>query len=559
MPTNTFSLQKYLIAWRPSGQRIEVTGQSSLLEAAQLAGVGLSSLCGGIGACDSCRIRLVSGYLTAPSLEEIGLFSPAEVENGSRLACQAFPRSDVVLEIPSESLTALQRLQIESQIEWILSEKITISNLWNATLSGIDPSLGLAVDLGSTKIAAYLLDMSTGITLAWDGAMNPQIAYGEDIISRIHYINTHSDGLHKLQRVVVNKINELIDRLLAQNNIKGKIAEPTHVVDAVVVGNTAMHHIFTGLPVEQLGVAPYQPVISDAMVISAADLGLHLHPEASIYLPPNIAGYVGGDHVAMLLATRLWENGLPAIALDIGTNTEISLIYHHQLFSCSCASGPAFEGAHIQAGMRAAPGAIERVQINHQTLRWQTIDNQPPIGICGSGILDAVAQMRLAGILNHRGAILPGHPSVRADRQPAELLLAHASQTAHHQEILVTRKDVNEIQLAKAAIRTGIEILLFEAGINADDLDQFIIAGAFGTYIHIPSAVQIGMFPALPLDRFRQVGNAAGSGARQMLLSLDKRLQAQAIIPRIHYVELSTHPKFQHIFTRSIMLDDLET
>jgi uncharacterized 2Fe-2S/4Fe-4S cluster protein (DUF4445 family) len=256
----------------------------------------------------------------------------------------------------------------------------------------------------------------------------------------------------------------------------------------------------------------------------------------------------------MLLAIGISSATKTTIALDIGTNTEISLLHDNQLFSCSCASGPAFEGAHIQAGMRAAPGAIERVQIINGELRIQTIDNINPIGICGSGILDAIACFRQIGALDQRGSFIPTHPSVKLSSQNREFVLVDHNKTGNGRDLVITRKDINEIQLAKGAIRAGVDVLLDSAGITSESIDDFIIAGAFGTYINIPSAVQLGMFPALPLDRFRQVGNAAGAGAKQMLFSMEQRHLAEEISHRVQYIELSAHPNFTNIFTKSLYL-----
>jgi uncharacterized 2Fe-2S/4Fe-4S cluster protein (DUF4445 family) len=300
--------------------------------------------------------------------------------------------------------------------------------------------------------------------------------------------------------------------------------------------------------------------VTGPLNIPAMDLGLNLGPGSMAYLPPVIAGYVGADHIAMLLATGITSftdsrssQRLPAnvgsrgkniIALDIGTNTEIALVSDGKATCCSCASGPAFEGAHIHEGMRAAPGAIERARWLDGKIIWQTIAGQPPVGICGSGILDVVAALLDGGLVKPTGALKTGvEPG-----QTGGYVLVPASQTGVGRDLTVTRKDVHEIQLAKSAIRSGIEILLQEAGLTYADLDEFIVAGAFGTYLDLRSAVRTGMFPPLPLDKFRQVGNAAGVGARQMLLSLDKRREAEQLAGRIGYIELTSRPAFTSFF-----------
>jgi uncharacterized 2Fe-2S/4Fe-4S cluster protein (DUF4445 family) len=620
----------FTVSLQPTGRRGEGRPGMSLLAVAQSAGVELVSLCGGIGSCDSCKVRLVKGQLSPPTLEEQALFSDKELNQGFRLACQAFPQSDVVLDIPPESLTTPQRLQVEGQgVEVANDPVVTAIDLqldppslddlrsdmtrlraalekttgsaqqngiprightlltmlptqlrsydWSVRLclrgdeivAALPPAasarptpqlLGLAVDIGTTKLAAYLVDLASGTVIAKAGAMNPQIAFGEDVVSRIAYANANPDGSSTLQGRLVGTLNELLVEMSSQARLAGIDAALDHIVEAVVVGNTAMHHLFVGLAVTQLGASPYVPAVSEAIDIPARALGLNLAPGAYVHLPPNIAGYVGADHVAMLMATLIDPHtGEPppdktVVALDIGTNTEITLAHRGKMVSCSCASGPAFEGAHIRDGMRAAPGAIERVQIAGDAVRIHTIGDQPAVGICGSGILDAVAQLLLAQVIDFRGVLRLGHPATRAEDSRVSFVLAPLETSGHGREVLVTRKDVNEIQLAKGAIRAGINILMQEAGLEGQDtaIDEFIVAGAFGTYISIESAVQIGMFPHIPLERFRQVGNAAGVGAQQMLVSGHRRRLASKIVSQIEYIELSAHPDFLEVFSQAL-------
>ena len=601
----------YLINLQPVGKRVRVPAGSTLLEAAQSAGVALASLCGGIGSCDSCKIRLVTGQLTPPTMEELATFSSDDLHTGYRLACQAQPLSDVILDVPPESMTTPQRLQIEGQGESVIVEPAvttfdlslnfpdlhdlrddlsrvraglqdagvrsplqfdyavleTISETlrqhhWQirvvvrgdrviALLPPAAPLLGLAVDVGTTKLAAYLCDLTEGTTLAKSGAMNPQISFGEDVISRIAYAS-NAEKRKILQNRLVDVLNQMTVELCTQAARDGHTASPGQVVEAVIVGNTAMHHLFAGLPVAQLGAAPYVPAVKESLELRASDLGLSFAPGAVVYLPPNIAGYVGADHVSMLLASGAWKSPHTLVALDIGTNTEVSLVHDGKLLSCSCASGPAFEGAHIQAGMRAAPGAIERLQISGTQVRLQIIENQPPVGLCGSGILDAVAAMLDSGMLDRRGAIQSNHPLVCLRNGKPEFVLASPPNTGHGREVSINRHDVNEIQLAKGAIRAGLEVLMRQAGITAEQLESFIVAGAFGTYINLTSAVRLGMFPDIPLDRFHQVGNAAGAGARQMLLSISQRRLADEIARRSTYVELAANPYFNAEYSRAL-------
>jgi len=599
-------VNKIRIDFEPVGRRIQVDTQTDLLAAAQAAGVQLSSLCGGIGSCDTCKVRLISGQLSSPTLEEQAALSEQELQAGFRLACQSLPLSDVKVDIPPESLATPQRLQVEGQEveiqldpvtravdlsveaaslhdlraddvrlaqalqarkfpqpEWSLPVLETMSERlrsqdWRVRLAlrgnqvvGVLPQgaalLGVSVDIGTTKLAAYLVDLSSGKTLSKIGAMNPQIAYGEDVISRIAYANQGPRQKESLHARLVDTLNKMVADLCAAASTKVE-----QVVETVAVGNTAMHHLFLGLPVRQLGESPYVPALAGDLSLPASGVGLQLGAGAYLYVPPNIAGYVGADHVAMLLATGLWQEQRNVLALDIGTNTEITLAANGRLITCSTASGPVFEGAHIHDGMRAAPGAIERVQIKDQQLRLQTIDDQAPVGICGSGILDVVAEMLQAGIIGKTGRLQKENPWVKSLDGRQGVVLVDAGDSGHGRHILVDRKDVHEIQLAKGAIRAGTEILLQQAGLNYHELDEIVIAGAFGAYIHVPSAVRVGMFPDIPLERFRQVGNAAGVGAKQMLISVERRRLARKLIKRIEYVELTTHPEFTPAFMQAL-------
>ena len=517
--------EHFRIDFEPLGRRGQARPGQTLLNAAQSAGVGLASVCGGVGTCEECRVRLASGRLTPPTLVEEAVLNNAELSAGIRLACQAEPLSDVKLDIPPESLTAAQRLQLDGEEAHLVPRPAVRSQ----------GAHGLAVDIGTTKLAAYLVDLSTGATMARAGAMNPQIAFGEDVISRIAYAGHEAGGAKKLQSILIKTLNTLLAGMCTEAHIP-----PASVLDAVLVGNTAMHHLFAGLPVEQLGHAPFEPATTEPLAIPAVALGLNLGPGANVYLPPVIAGYVGADHVSMLLATEAWKSSGNVIALDIGTNTEISLTANGKITCCSCASGPAFEGAHIHEGMRAAPGAIERARWSDGKILWQTIEDQPPVGICGSGILDVVASFLNGGLVNPTGAL-------KTDSGTGYMLVP-APQTGLGRALMVTRKDINEIQLAKSAIRAAVEILLQEAGLTSADLDAFIVAGAFGTYLDLRSAIRIGMFPALTQEKFRQVGNAAGVGAKQMLISLDRRKEAEQLASQIGYLELTTRPAFTSLF-----------
>lgn len=580
----------FVIEFEPVGRRGECPDDESLLECARRLNVDLVGICGGAGVCGRCKVQVIPGDVSALGEHERQALTDRELKQNYRLACRTYPRSNIKVYVPPESLSAPQRTQVEGLACDIVPEPLVRSidaqltapslaspapddqSLWAVltrqhgipvgsidlavqqslsgrlrdadfkvrlalrgteviALDGVKARwLGLAADIGTTKIAAYLVDMASGKTLASRGLMNPQISYGEDVVSRISYAGKSAQNAAKLQSLLIDALNETVAGLCSETG-----AEPSAVVDAVIVGNTAIHHLFLGLPVRQLGLSPYVPAVRAAVDVKARDLGLRLAPGAYVHLLPNIAGYVGADHVAMLLATGIAQTEKPTLAVDIGTNTEICLNIGGRMTSVSCASGPAFEGAHIKFGMRAAPGAIEHVRISGETVEYQTIGCEPPIGICGSGLLDVVAQLRLNGVIDSTGRMLE-HPLVRKTNGISEFVLAERN---GRDPITVSQKDVRELQLAKAAIRMGIRSLADNEGITEDQIEEVLIAGAFGTFIDVGSAVTIGMLPPLPLQSFRQVGNAAGTGARLALISRAHRLQAQEIARRDGYIELA--------------------
>jgi uncharacterized 2Fe-2S/4Fe-4S cluster protein (DUF4445 family) len=597
----------FIIDFQPIGRRGECASDQSLLECARQLSVDIVSICGGVGNCERCKVQVISGEVTRLTLDEAACLSKGELEQGIRLACQAYPLSDVRLHVPPESLTALQRTQVEGlevDVEpdsFIRSVHVSLEpptlespaaddhslwaalaeqgiphgrmdlpvmqslavqlrqNGWQASLALREAEivavgarntrwLGLAVDIGTTKIAGYLVDLESGRTLASKGLMNPQIAYGEDVISRIVAASRTPAEAQRLQTLLTEALNQMVVDLCTEVQ-----AKPEDIADAVIVGNTAIHHLLLRLPVAQLGFSPYVPAVSAPIDIKAREIGLHIAPGANIHLLANIAGFVGADHVAMLLATRIVHASGTVLAIDIGTNTEICLNHNGKLTSVSCASGPAFEGAHIKFGMRAAPGAIEHVRMTENRLETQTIGGEPPVGICGSGLLDAVAQLYSHGILNRSGK-MGVHPRVRQFNGATEFVLISQEQRHGQDAITISQKDVRELQLAKAAIRLGIQALVEAEGLEEDDIEQVIIAGAFGTFIDVSSAITIAMLPPLPLERFKQVGNAAGTGARLALISRAQREQARHIADQDGYIELAQMPGFQRKFAEATYL-----
>jgi len=598
---------KFTIKFSPIGKRVIESRPRLLLDIAREAGVGLKSLCGGKGKCGKCKV-MVNPANEATAVEK-KLLTQDEIDEGYRLACRTTIRKDTEVYVPPSSITEEQRLQIwgkEIEVKpfppvrkfFLELTKATLSDVrpdlqrikeelnrkynvkvdsadfkvlnivgptlrdsdWSITaivrgseIIGVEPgnrtkeNLGIAIDLGTTKIAFYLVDLLTGKSINIYGITNPQIAYGEDVLSRIHYAGSTRTNLKKLKSEVLKGINLAIRKICRESKVKyGDILEAT------LVGNTAMHHIFLGLPVKQLGLSPFTMATNEPLEIKAREVDFEICSGGYLYLPPPIAGFVGSDHLAMLIASEIEKKKGNVMAIDIGTNTEIALKTKEKIISCSCASGPAFEGAHIKHGMRAAPGAIERVNINSKnlTVNVNTIENKSPVGICGSGILDGISEMLRVGIIDSLGKINSGYKGVRKIKREKslEFLLTKEGR----REITITQEDISEIQLAKGAIRTGIEILLEKTGLKAQDIDGVIVAGAFGTYIDPLKAVRIGMFPEIDIGKFNQVGNAAGIGAKAILISEKLCQEANQLAKKVEYLELATHSNFFEHFTSAV-------
>ena len=602
-------MNEHQVEFQPIGRRGPCVEGETLLSCARHLGVELIGLCDGRGKCKSCKVRTVEGRFSEITPLEREAFTDEELEHGWRLACQAKPLSQAKVEAPPESLGLKQRIQVEgldvevppdsriesracrlappslaqptadaenlrqaagdtfSRIDFgVLADLSTRLREWNWNLTahvrdreliGIgpvdSPRLGLAVDLGSTKIAGRLVDLDDGRVLASQGIMNPQISYGEDIITRITFAIRSEEGRSQMAGLVREALDQLAKDLCAAAGVETGL-----ILEAVIVGNTAMHHLLLNLPVRQLARSPFVPALRGEIMVKARDLDLNLAPGAWVYLPPNIAGFVGSDHVAALAATAgRWEEE-NVIVIDIGTNTEISLIAGGRISSVSCASGPVFEGYHIKDGMRASPGAIENVFIEGGEVRCKTIENAPAAGICGSGILDAVAQLLAAGVLDASGRMQAGsHPNVIDRDGRLEFILVPAGADGDSPAISVTQKDVREIQLGKGAIGAALRLLAQKAGVSGPDISQVVIAGAFGSFLDIPNAVAIGLLPRLPLHRFQQVGNAAGIGAKIFLMSEEKRRENESILARTGYVEMAGTAGYNKAFSLACLLEPL--
>ncbi|KUO42450.1 MAG: hypothetical protein APU95_00695 [Hadesarchaea archaeon YNP_N21] len=604
------------VVFLPEGKRGEAAVGESILKVANRLGVDINSLCGGFGTCGKCRVVVVRGgeSLNDPSSSEKRFLNENELGMGYRLACEAVisEAGDLIIEIPAESRVGRQILQIEGvetqvkleplvkkivvkvqsptlenaiadaerlfaaiekqfslrvkispeslkKLPMVLRKDSTVSvTLWRDEIVDVEPGvsdelLGFAVDIGTTKMAGYLVDLNTGKVLSVSSRMNPQIRYGEDIMSRITYVVREEGGLRDMQGAVIEAINEMMDEACG---IAGKRKE--NIYEMVAVGNTAMHHFFLGLPPNFLGLSPYPPVIQGSVDVRAKELSVKMCPDGNVHVLPVIAGFVGADNVGVILSTEIYKSDVLTLAMDIGTNTEILLGDKNELMVCSTASGPAFEGAHIKHGMRAATGAIEKIKIaKNFEVDYQTIGGAKPRGLCGSAIVDALAEMLKAGALDRSGRInlKLETPRVRVGKDGVpEFVIAWKDETSIGEDITVTQKDVRELQLAKAAMFTGVRILMKKKKVSRKDLGSVVIAGAFGSHINPESAMAIGMFPGVPLDRVRSVGNAAGSGARMALMSGKARELAGRISRRVKYVELAADAEFQREFLSAMYL-----
>ena len=418
------------------------------------------------------------------------------------------------------------------------------------------PACGLAFDVGTTTVVAYLMDLETGRRLAVASGLNPQAAHGADVVSRLALALSDPHGLDRLAVAIRGALNDLADRAAQQ------AAVPLcNVYEATLVGNTAMHHLLLGLNPASLAYAPYLPAITRPLDLPACAVGLNIAPGGRIHLLPNIAGYVGADTVGVILATGLDRSTRLSLAMDIGTNGEMVLGSRGRLLACSTAAGPAFEGARISCGMIAAQGAIDRADVVDGDLRLHVIGGGAATGICGSGLVDVAALLLRWGLLEASGRLrapdglppdVPAALGARLVVGPAGTAFVLQPGGAGAARLTLTQRDLRELQLAKAAIRAGLEILMNELAVQPDRIQRLYLAGAFGNYLRPESARDIGLLPPVPLDRVWPVGNAAGTGAQMALLSLAARRRAARVARKVEYLELAARRDFQDVFVGSM-------
>ena len=599
------------ITFRPANRTVRVKTGTTVLEAAVLADIFLDAHCGGRGRCGKCRVVFPDGASPVTEQEE-RLLSSGDIEQGLRLACCARVMKDGAVEIPPESEGAFPQVlvfeagehgafQFDPPVRKIALPEIdrklregrtsdvevlremtraeggdhelplellrsipdrlrltdtsgTAAVMSDGTLLGLTDAgrdlYGIALDVGTTTVVGALVELNGGTQLSVAARLNGQAVHGADTISRISFCSSKADGLSELNRRIIDTVNEIVEELSDQTDVHQE-----DIWEMTVVGNATMMHLFLGVSPQHLGLMPYTPVFRRPPKVNAAQLRLKLNPRANVHVLPGIGSFVGADSVGVILSRGMQRSERTTMAVDIGTNGEILLGSSKRLLASSTAAGPALEGAEISCGMRAAAGAIERVTIENGDLRFDVIGDCDPIGVCGSGLVDLVAVLVRQGVIDAGGRLLapeemaePGRTrfakQIVCEQEGNEFVICRNA----GRELRLTQRDVRKIQLAKGAIRAGIEMLETELGLTHEDIDAVFLAGAFGNYISRESAVAIGLLPPFPPEKIRPVGNAAGAGAKLALVSCQARKEAQEIADRTEHVELGGRPAFQNAF-----------
>ncbi len=578
---------------------MSVKSGENLLKLLQKSGFSISASCGGKGLCGKCKVKITAGDSTITSQEQ-KLLSREELNQGIRLACLVDIEADLTVELPTEQKAEIvteglerkvnlaPRMKkfcispaeptIEDQRDYLTRiydqlpvqkanysvleklEEIKEAKTVTITVKGkklvqleegnqVESNYGIAVDIGTTTVVLYLLNLETGDEVDVYSFTNPQSQFGADVISRVNYTLEQAGGEEKLQEVLIAELNQGIDKLVSRNEL-------THdqIWAVNIVGNTIMLHTLLGLNAESIAKAPYIPAFTDQVTLNPADLDLKLNSAGEINLLPSISGYVGADIVGDMLAVDFNLSEDWNLLIDIGTNGELVLGKEDEIFACAAAAGPALEGANITFGMAGVPGAISEYEIKvNGEINYQVIGNQSPQGICGSGVLDIIAQLYTQGFLTKNGAFkeeLPARQRMRMtsyEDAPAYQVTGKSSGN-----ILLTQQDIREVQLAKGAVAAGIEILLSEAGIDYEAVDNVYLAGGFGSQIKASSAAVLGLIPPELEEKVVKIGNGAGIGAKLSLLNQELSRAAEEITNQVDYIELSTHSDFQTIFMQEM-------
>ncbi|NOZ21021.1 MAG: DUF4445 domain-containing protein [Planctomycetes bacterium] len=607
----------YRVTFEPEGRSVFALEGTTVIEAAGRAEIILNLPCGGKGTCGKCRVEVPVGS-PPHSEKELEHLNEDEVRRNVHLACQTHIHADMTINIPSETRFFEQKILVEgagrevalepgvkkvfvkvkepcledqtADVDRVLESvkdmasdarvdldtirtvpdrlregkfKITVVLNGNELLSieggdTTEHTYGVAFDIGTTTIVGMLLDLRSGKLVATASRTNPQVVYGDDVISRISYAMENKNGLAELQERVVAAINEIIAEICRQAGVNRR-----HVYEVFAVGNTTMHHLLLGVHPKNIAQAPYVAAVRKSIETRAADLGIHINEYGRFHAMPNIAGFVGGDTVGVILAAGMMHSDDLKLAIDIGTNGELAMGTKDRMICCSTAAGPAFEGARIKFGMRAADGAIEKVVIRDD-VEVNVIGRARARGLCGTALIDAVAELLRVGVIDSTGKILAPEEAngdvpdaVRKRIVPGDMgydfVLVPGSDTPSGQPVLLIQKDVREVQLAKGAIFAGIQILKHELGVKDEDITEVLLAGAFGNFIRRSMAKRIGLLPDIPTDRIKFIGNAAGAGSRMALVAKGCRREAERISAETEYIELGGRPDFQNEFMMAMM------
>ncbi len=571
-----------------------VPAGTTLFDAASWNGVAIDSTCGGHGTCKKCRVRVTEGSV-AVSGTDPRAFSPEELRAGWRLACRAPAEGDVVVAVPpletrpkaalagvgrhvilrpavqkrylelaeasledqtpdlDRVLAAMEDVELRVPLEVVRTLGATLRRshhrvtavLADDLLLAVEPGdtsarrFAIAFDLGTTTVVANLIDLETGQPAAVRSILNGQQPFGADVISRISATMLDDGALAELRRRAHETLDELVEEVCAEAEVPRE-----EVYEIVIVGNVTMLQLALGIDPEPLSMAPFVIAARELPATTAADFGVHVHPRAPAVVFPALGAYVGPDIVAGILATGLTLDRRVRLFVDVGTNSEIVLGSSARALATAAPAGPAFEAAQIRCGMRAGEGAIEGVKIVGDDVELQVIGDVEPVGIAGSGLVDAVAELVAAGVLDHSGRFVPDPPVC------AERLREVEGQRLFFltDDVFLSQRDVRELQFAKASIATGWNLLCRELGIRPEEISQVLLGGSFGSYLSPASAVRIGLVPRLPLPRIVSAGNVAGEGAKIAALSLRERAAARAIVDEVEYVELSGRSDFNDLF-----------
>jgi len=606
-PAETDGAQRVRLRFLPDGGEVRVPSGTPIFDAASWNGIAIDSTCGGHGTCKKCKVRIVSGDVPVGTIDPRA-FTTDELRDGWRLACRAGARSDLVIEVPplqtrpkaalvgvgrhvilrpavqkrhlvleeatledqrsdlQRVLDGLEDLEPHASIELLRTLGGTLrSSHFDVTAVVCDDELidvepgdttarrfAIAFDLGTTTVVATLLDLESGQPAAVRSMLNRQQPYGADVITRVSATMIDEHALDALRERAHETFAELTAEVLADAAV-----DPHEVYEITVCGNVTMMQIALGIDPEPLSMAPFTVSTHTFPPVRATEFGVALHPRASAYVFPSLGAYVGGDIVAGMLATGLTRDRRIRLFIDVGTNSEIALGSVERVLATAAPAGPAFEAAQIKCGMRAAEGAIEGIKINGDSLDLEVIGDVEAVGMCGSGLVDAVAELVHSGLLDHSGRFIPDedaaaqHPGLapRLTKIGEErVFVLHWRGEDPAASVYLSQRDVRELQFAKGSIATGWQILLREMGIGVDDVSQVLLAGSFGAYLTPLSAVRIGLVPKIALPRIISAGNVAGEGAKIAALSLRERAEADSILREVEYVELSGRADFNDLF-----------